>query len=298
MGDVILVTGANGRIGSRVAALLASRDVRVRALVRDVDRANALLPASVEVVAGDLADVSTLAPAVAGVGAALLVSPVRPDMRALQVNLARTLADAGTAHVVKISGLGTALDSFVDSGRWHAEIESDIAALGLPITFLRPWFFMQNLGYLIDQARDTGEVRAGVGDSRIAMIDADDIAEVCVECLVDNALMGQRVALTGPEAVSYADVAEQLGKVLGRQVVYRPQKLDAVRQSLQNSGQPDWHIQILLQFNRAFLEGQGSEVTNVVQRVLGRKPTNVADYLSRAVTASANSAAGRNPFPT
>ena len=58
----------------------------------------------------------------------------------------RAAAEAGRPLVVKISGLGAALDSFVDSGRWHAETERDIRELDLPFTFLRPYFFMQNLG--------------------------------------------------------------------------------------------------------------------------------------------------------
>ena len=63
------------------------------------------------------------------------------------------------------------LDSYVDSGRWHAEAERDIHDLGLIVTALQPPFFMQNLAFSLNRVRETGVVESGVGDAAIAMVD-------------------------------------------------------------------------------------------------------------------------------
>ncbi len=294
----ILVTGATGRIGSLVANRLVALHTTPRVFVRNVEKACSLLAPEVEIVSGDLADEEAVARSLDGIGRVLLVSPVHPEQRHLQGNLVRAAAAAENPLIVKISGLGTKLTSTVDSGRWHAETESDIQRLGLPYTFLRPNFFMQNLGFGLEHIRKTGEVRAAVGEARIAMVDVRDIADVCVKLLtgeVDST--GKAYALTGNVAHSYDDVAAILSTLLGRDVAYVRQSLAEARTSLEASGQPDWHVQILLQFNRAFLDGWGSAPNTAVERLLVRPPRTLADYLAEAVC-EGNPDSGSNPFPS
>jgi uncharacterized protein YbjT (DUF2867 family) len=277
----VLVTGATGRIGGHVARELITRGLRVRALVRDPERARKVLPPGVALVAGDLDDPASLGPAVDGLDALLVVSPVDPRQGVLQGNLVRAAAGAGRPLVVKISGLGVALDSFVDSGRWHAETERDIRELGLPFTFLRPYFFMQNLALQLASARSEGVIRSGAGDAQIAMVDARDIAAVAARLLAGEVnRQGEALDLTGPEALSYADVASQFAQALGREVRYEPQGSDATRALLERIGMPDWHVEILLQFERAFALGWGARPSDAVAEVLGRGPRSLAAYLA------------------
>lgn len=294
----ILVTGATGCIGGLVASKLVELNHAPRVFVRDVDKAVKLLAPKVEIVVGDLADQDAVARAVDGIDRVLLVSPVHPDQRLLQGNLARAAAAVGNPLIVKVSGLGTKGDSYIDSGRWHAETEADIESLGLPYAFLRPNFFMQNLGFAIANGRETGEIRAAVGDARIAMVDVRDVADVCVKLLTGEAeLTGGAYALTGSVAYDYVEVAELLSSLLGRNVAYVRQSFDEARVSLEATEQPDWHVEILLQFNRAFRDGWGSEPNGVVERVLGRAPRTLADYLAEAVTETEVNP-GSNPFPS
>ena len=295
----VLITGATGRIGRRVLAALAAHPaVSPRVLVRDPDKARELYGAGLRAFVGDFADAESLVPAVSGVAAILLVSPVHPDQRRLQGNVVRAAAEQGAPLVVKISGVGTALDSYVDSGRWHAEGEADIVASGLPYTFLRPYFFMQNLTFQLDAARRDGVVRAAVGDARIAMVDAGDIAGVCSELLSGEATLANRaVALTGDQAVTYHEVAAQLGVALGRDVRYEQQTLEAARASLAAGNQPDWHVEILLQFNRAFRDGWGEPTTTVVADVLGRRPVSLDRFLQDVVASKSGEPLDRDPFP-
>ena len=292
------MTGATGRIGRRVVERLVESHHPVRVFVRDRDKAKRLLPKGIDIVEGDLSNYDLVRSAIDGTQSALLLSPVDPEQVRLQGNVVRAAVATTQPYVVKVSGLGTAPDSYVDSGRWHAETEQQIESSGLSHTFLRPLFFMQNLAFLVDSARSRGVIRAGVGDARIAMVDAEDIADVAAVLLVQrDPLMNQAVTLTASESVTYHDVASAFAEVLGREVRYEQQSLEGVQQALQNSGQPDWHVDILLQFNRAFLEGYGDAANRIVADVLGRSPTTLLQYLQREVKRSDRDE-GNNPFPS
>ena len=289
----ILVAGATGRIGGLVARELTRRGLQPRALVRDAARARDALPPGAMPIVGDLEDSASLGPAVDGIDALLVVSPVHPRQRVMQGNLVRAAADAGRPLVVKISGLGSSLDSFVDSGRWHAETERDIRELGLPFTFLRPYFFMQNLGLQLAGARSEGVIRSGAGDARIAMVDAGDIASVAARLLAGEVdRQGEALDLTGREALGYADVASQLAKALGREVRYEPQGADATRAFFERLGMPDWHVEILLQFDRAFAKGWGARPSDAVEQVLGRGPRSLSAYLEDTLREESPEATG------
>ncbi|MCZ6503042.1 MAG: NmrA family NAD(P)-binding protein [Gammaproteobacteria bacterium] len=295
---MILITGATGRIGRRVVERLVEADQPLRVLVRDEEKAKHLLPAGIDVFAGNLADYGLVQSAVDGTQSVMLLSPVDPKQVELQGNVVNAAMATSHPYIVKISGLDTAADSYVDCGRWHAETEQQIQSSGLRHTFLRPLFFMQNLAFLLDSARSKGIIRAGVGDSKIAMVDADDIAEVTTKLLMDkNMLMDQEVTLTTAESVTYHQVASVFTQVLARKVRYEQQSLEEVRQALLTSNQPEWHINILLQFNRAFLEGKGDAANTAVEDILGRPATTLLQYLQREVEQSGGDQSS-NPFPS
>jgi uncharacterized protein YbjT (DUF2867 family) len=114
---MILITGATGRVGGATLKQLCSRGVPVRALVRNAAKAALVAGPQVEPVIGDLAQPRSLESALDGVTSALLVSPLDPHQVELQGNFIDAAKRAGRVHVVKISGLGTALDSPVRNGR-------------------------------------------------------------------------------------------------------------------------------------------------------------------------------------
>jgi uncharacterized protein YbjT (DUF2867 family) len=280
---MILVTGANGRVGSATVKQLTARGIPVRALVRSPERAAGLTAPSVDIVVGDLAQPQTLDTALQGVSSALLVSPLDPRQVELQGNFIEAARCARGVHIVKISGLGTALDSPVRSGRWHAEIEKHIEDSGLPFTHLRPPFFMQNVLRFAPTIRASGEFVGSLQQGKVAMIDVRDIAAVAGIVLTTPGHAGKAYALTGPEALSYRDIAERLSNTLQKTVRYRDIPLEALRARLQASGMPAWHVEVQVDFSAALSAGHAATVTDTVAAVTGKPPRTFEQFFQEHV---------------
>ncbi|MFD7995667.1 NmrA family NAD(P)-binding protein [Streptomyces mexicanus] len=210
---MILVTGATGTIGRHVVDVL-SRTRPVRALVHD--RQAPWEGAPVQVVRGDYADPRTLAAAMDGVRAVLVVTndPLRPGHDA---GLVTAAAAAGVRHLVKLSALAVT-DPDADDliTRWQREAEDRIRASGMAWTFLRPRAFMSNALSWARSVRHEGVVRAPFADAPNATVDPRDVAHAAVRVLTEPGHEGRAYALTGPEPLTPLRQTEILAEVLGR----------------------------------------------------------------------------------
>lgn len=275
---MILVVGATGLVGGEVARLLRAGGEPVRALVRDPARASALAALGLELAQGDLERPDSLAAALRGIERVFLASALDPRQVGLQGNLVEAARRAGARRIVKLSGLATALDSPVSSGRWHAQTERQIAGSGMGWTFLRPPFFLQNLLRLAPAAA-RGVVPSASGAGLIAGVDARDVAGVAVAALLGDRWLEQALAVTGPAAFSYADVAKHLSALLGRDVRAIDVAPDALRAQLVAGGMPAWHADVLVEFATHFRGGGGAEVTGVVEAATQRAPRGLEAFL-------------------
>jgi uncharacterized protein YbjT (DUF2867 family) len=180
---------------------------------------------------------------------------------------------------VKISGLGTALDSPVRSGRWHAQTEKNLEDSGLPFTHLRPPFFMQNILRLAPTIRASGEFVGALHQGKVAMIDVADIAAVAATALTTSGHVGKAYTLTGPEALSYEDIAEKLSNGLGRRVTYKDVPLAVMRERLLASGMPEWQVDVQVDFSTALAAGHASTVTDTIKTVTGKPPRTFEQFI-------------------
>ncbi len=276
---MILITGATGRVGGATLKQLSNRGVPVRALVRNAAKAALVAGPLIETAIGDLAHPHSLEAALEGVASALLVSPLDPHQVELQGNFIDAAKRTGRVHVVKISGLGTALDSSVRSGRWHAQTEKYLEDSGLPFTHLRPPFFMQNILRFAPTIRASGEFVGSLNQGKVAMIDVEDIAAVAATALTTSAHAGKLYVLTGPEALSYPDVADRLSRSLGKAVTYKDVPLEVMRERLLASGMPSWHVDVQVDFSTALSAGQASAVTDTVEAVTGKPARTFEQFI-------------------
>lgn len=213
----VLVAGATGALGSRVAHKLLDRGVRVRALGRDPEKLAALAAAGAECVSTDLRDREAVRVACIGVtqiystvnnvmgrGA---TSPTRVDVDAHR-SLCEAARSGGVRRVVFVSGRGMAADSSVDFFRTKREIDDVIRASGVGYVLIRPGAFMETwVGMVVDGARKNG-VAVVFGDGRAVhnYIALEDVAEYSVRILCDDAIGSEEIDIGSSSSVS----AEQI----------------------------------------------------------------------------------------
>jgi uncharacterized protein YbjT (DUF2867 family) len=278
---MILITGATGTTGREVVEELRRLGAKgVRALVRDPARADFIREAGFEAVGGDFERPETLGAALEGVGRALLLTPPTPDTVGHHRDFIRAAAAAGVRHVVKLSAFGADADAPEGFGKWHGQSENLLKTSGLKWTMLRPNFFMQNLLGQARQIAAAGSIFQPVGDARASFIDVRDIAAVAARTLTEEGHEGQTYVLTGPESLSYHEVAAKLTEAAGRSINYVPVSPEQFRAGALGAGLPEWLVSALERLNEMFASGRAAEVTDAVRRV-GRKEPTTFDRFAR-----------------
>jgi uncharacterized protein YbjT (DUF2867 family) len=218
---------------------------------------------------GDLADAGSLFAALAGVDALFLVNS-GPEIASRDELAAKAAKAAGVKHLVNLSSMDAAQD--VGTGVWHARGECAIRASGIAFTFVQPTGFMENALFWATSIKACGVVRSTTGDGKIPFIHSDDIAAVAIEALTTRDYDGKALPITGPEALSYAEMAAKIGEAIGKPVRFEEISDEHVRQRMTESGDSEEIIVAHLSIYRAIREGRLAAVTDDVERVLGRKP--------------------------
>ncbi len=282
---MILVTGATGKVGSAAVRELRRRGLPVRALVRDPQRARPLAQLGADLAVGDFGDPATLAAATAGVDTVVLIGPGGPPEQELAV--VEAAARAGVGHVVKLTSKASP-DSPVARQRWHAEVERGLAASGLPHTLLRANAYMQNTLMLAPAIARTGGFASSVGDGRMGLVDARDVAGVAAAVAADPAAhAGRTYRLTGPELITYADVAAILSEVLGRPMEFRPSSREQDEADMVRAGLPEVVAAMNAQALQLFAAGDAEWLSPDVTTLLGRPPRSFTEFADDHVAAFA-----------
>jgi uncharacterized protein YbjT (DUF2867 family) len=273
---IYLITGATGAIGSLVVDQLIARGERPRVFVRNRAKAHARYGDKVDVFTGDLADTQTFAPALRGAGTLLLLNS-GPNLAAQDEAAAHAAKSAGVKHLVKLSSYDA--NQNVGTGVWHAQGEAAIRKSGIAFTFVQPSGFMSNAAYWAHSIERDGVVRSCTGDGKIPFIHPRDIASVTVEALASDQFRGRSLTITGPEPLSYAQMATKIGAAIGRTIRFEPISEDQVRLRMEQDGDSPADIEAHLSIYRAIREGCLAKPTNVVGQILGRKPITFDQWI-------------------
>jgi uncharacterized protein YbjT (DUF2867 family) len=276
---MILVTGATGLNGRELLHRLSARGVPARALVRSITRAEELssLP-KVEIVEGDMARPETLAGALRGVSRAMLISSSDPAMLDVQSNFIDAARKAGVQHVVKLSGIMPELDSPFRFARMHGEIEQRLEASGMAFTHLRAGEFMPAYFRQAPSIVAKGALFLPMENAKIASIDVGDIAEVAATVLTSSGHEGKIYPLTGPEALTMAEVAEKLSTVTGKTIRYVNIAPEDAKRAQLAAGMPPYMADALAELFAERRKGKEAQVSPVVQMILGRRPVSFDEF--------------------
>ncbi|WCB96780.1 NAD(P)H azoreductase [Baekduia alba] len=279
----ILLVGATGTVGGKVAAALADRP-GVRALARS-DQAAAQLRAVgiADIVRGDVGDRAALDALMAGGGRLLLITPYSEGQDVLELGALEAAVAAGVEHVVKLSVSKIPAD--VPIFARHARVEEALAAAPLTATVLQPEHFMDNLLFQLDALADGTVVQTAPPEAPLAHVDARDIADVATHALTAPEAPAGAFHLTGRERLTAAQLAAELGAALGRDVTAVTPDKDAWAAGARAAGTPEWMI----------VDALGAwdlvvtvprEVSDAVPTLLGR-PARPVSAFAREVLAPA-----------
>ena len=269
----ILVIGATGKTGSRVATKLETKGLPVRRGTRQSETPF------------DWEDQSTWVPILNGVSKAYVT--YFPDLafpgavEKLEA-FAKVALETGLQHIVLLSGRG---EHFASMG------EEVIRNSGIPFTIVRSAWFAQNFseGYLRDPILG-GVLPMPGGDIAEPIIDIDDIADVVVAALTEEGHLGERYEVTGPRLMTFAEMADVLSTTLGRPIQYIPIAFEDFHANVAASG-GDFVADVFTQIARETLDGRNAHTADGVERALGRKPRDFAEFAATAMEAGARSAA-------
>lgn len=267
---MILVVGGTGTIGSEVTRLLKAGHAEFKALVRDPAKAKTLASQGVATVAGDLRQPSTLPGALAGVEKVFVVTPLVPDQVQMRAALIAAAKAAGVRHFVMSTGIGAAPDAPVQLGRWHGENQKQVQDSGMAWTFVQPGYFMQNLLMYGEAIRNSGEFYMPLGDGKVSWIDARDIAAVAATALTTPGHENRVYPVTGPEALSGAELAAILSETAGHTVSYVPISLDQAKQAMMAMGMTEALADAMNEVNAFAPAGHLAGVLDTVEKVTGR----------------------------
>jgi uncharacterized protein YbjT (DUF2867 family) len=278
MSEKILITGATGTIGSFLVDQLTAQGKKLRVLTRSREKARELETRGINAFIGDFADPETLSPALEEVEKLLLLSSATPRQVELQGNLIEAARKAGVRHLIKLSASCAGPDLPTPIKRWHYETEQQIIRSGICYTFLRPNCFMQNTLKWANTIRDKGLFYMPIEDAVVSQVDARDIAAVAVAVLTSGGHEGQTYEITGPEALSFEDVAAHLSSVLGEKIRYVRTSFEESCEHMIESGMEEWLAAAVTQTYRFMKDGGAAHVTDVVARLTGHEPIAFREF--------------------
>ncbi|MBN9417130.1 hypothetical protein ABS71_15145 [bacterium SCN 62-11] len=265
---MILLTGGTGKTGQRIAAHLGVQ-------ARIVSRHSPLR--------FDWEDPTTYAAALHQVRAVYLVAPagVSNLLPAMRPFLEQALA-SGVGRFVLLSS-----SALAEGGPLMGEVHGWLHQHAPGWVVLRPSWFMQNFSegphrHTMDQQ---STLYSATGQGKVAFIDAEDIAAVAARALQQPDFPSGELLLTGPEALSYDQVAEIFSQLRGTPIHHQPLSVDQLAENYRQAGLPREYAHTLAAMDQAIAEGAEDRVSDQVQRITGRAPRSFADFASDAYVA-------------
>jgi uncharacterized protein YbjT (DUF2867 family) len=252
--DMVLVTGATGNNGQELVRQLSVLGQRVRALVRDGSDSARLKGLNVELAAGDFDRPETLEVALRDVDRAFLLTPVAEHFVQWQKGFIKAARRAGVKHLVKFSGMGAGFDTQSELLRLHYQTDVVLRDSGVPFTILQPNSFYQNTLSFVATIKSQGRFYFPQKNAAQSMVDIREKTYV----------------MTGPEALTFQQVAEKLLSVLGRKIEYVDVPPSAAADGMRQSGMPEWNVRTVTELLGYFASGAAATVTDTIARLLGR----------------------------
>jgi ergot alkaloid biosynthesis protein len=263
----ILITGGTGKTGSRLAAKLRKRGLAVRIASR-TPRAG--------MTQFDWMNPATFATAVQGIQSVYLVAPGTADPLTAMRPFVDFALVSGVQRFVLLSA-----SSIEEGGPMLGQVHRYIKQHAPTWVVLRPTWFMQNFSELQHRATivEEGLIFSATGDGQVPFIDADDIASVAFEALTDEDCPNGDPILTGPELLSYEQVAAIIASVVGYSVKHRRLTEEELARRLASAGIPTPYADFLASLDKKIAGGSEARLTKEVLRIAGQEPGSFEQFV-------------------
>ena len=284
----ILITGATGQLGKATIDFLIQKGIaanQISALARSAEKAADLSAKGIKIKIGDYLDYSSLVAAFNGVEKLFFISGSELGTRVEQHrNAINAAKEAGVKHIIYTSGFrknetDTSPVAFLI--RQHSETEKFIRASGISYTFLLNGLYADVLpGFLGENVLETG-VFLPAGNGKAAFTVRLDIAEAAANILVTTGHENKEYVFTNTENTGLNEIASFLGELSGKQVRYlNPSKAEYL-ETVMKAGLPQEYAEMIVSFSEAIEQGEFEAEDTDLERLLGRKPTSIFNYLKQ-----------------
>ena len=275
---MILLSGATGRVGVAASRILDEANIPFRVLVRDADKFTFKKSENIEVVCGDLENPADVELAMQGVTKALLLMSNNPGQFEIETSFAESAESAGVQHLVKVSSMEASPTTTAVLPALHYQSEQNIQSLDLSWTFLRPNFYMQNMLMYSASISKAGVFALPLGESKTAMIDARDVGAVVAAVLMESGHENKIYQLTGPELISFNEVAQRMSSALDKPVSYKQQTPDEYRAVLASFIYSKWQLDAVCELFEEIAAGSLETLTSDATKILAREPISIEEF--------------------
>ena len=289
---MICITGAGGTVGSEVLNQIRLTDAKFRVAYFSEGKADNARASGIDAAVIDYNQPDTLEAAFAGCDKLFLLGPNDLNQTELEINAVRAAKAAGVSQIVKQSVLGAEGESY-SLAHVHRPVEKAIEASGLSWTFLRPNSFMQNVQtFMSESIRAEGAFYTASGDACVSHVDVRDIAAVAVEALTKEGHEGKTYTLTGPEALTYDEIAARLSEATGRAIAHVSLPHEDLKGAMLGSGMPEPLADRMLDLERYFREDSASSVSDDINLATGNDARRFDDYIQEIAASGVLAADG------
>jgi uncharacterized protein YbjT (DUF2867 family) len=282
---MILLTGATGTTGRRVARRLTKWGYKFTAMVREPEKASGLKSSKVELIKGDFKKPDSLRRAMEGVEHAFLLPPNTENQFKLERNFIDAARESGVRYLVKYSAIGADPDSPSRLLRWHGEAEKYLEQSGLRYSIVRPNIFMQNFTNLYARLiREEKEFRLPFGDARCGWVDVRDIGRLIARMLTENGHQNNILTVTGPETLRCKDLAEILSHAVGKKIEYVDVKPKEFKKEMIESGVREIMAEAVTELYKLVSDGLCDAVTDTFYEITEKQPRTFDEFVDDNLT--------------
>ena len=279
----IAVTGAAGHLGRHIIDSLLARDVAagdIVAIVRTASKAADLADRGITVAEAAYEDTAALTSALQDVDRLVLVSGSEVGRRLAQHTSILDAAKAAGVGFIAYTSLVNADSSELSLAPEHRETEALLASSGIDHVLLRNGWYWENFASNVDAARATGHVFGAAGEGRVNGAARRDYAEAAAVVVTTDGHAGKTYELGGKPQLTYREIAQAIGTVIGAEVSYVNQSVEEYQQTLEGAGLPTEIAQMLAGWDVAIAGGALETASTDLEDLIGRPATSLAEALA------------------